>query len=178
MMKKASLLWLDLEMTGLDVSRDRILEVGAIATNWKLDEIARFESVVRVSPRLLRRRMTGEFWDANATTRDALVEQNHNGKSARIVESELVKFIGQNFNKKKPVYLAGNSIWNDRKFIEREWPNLDKKLHYRMLDVSAWKIVFENMYGEKFIKPEDHRAMSDIEGSIMELRQYLAKVKK
>ena len=56
-------------------------------------------------------------------------------------------------------------------------PLLSKKLHYRMLDVSAWKVVFEGKYGKKFAKPEDHRALEDIRGSIMELKYYLKKVK-
>jgi len=54
---------------------------------------------------------------------------------------------------------------------------LSKRLHYRMLDVSAWKVVFEGKYGKKFAKPEDHRALEDIRGSIMELKYYLKKVK-
>ncbi|GHU08119.1 oligoribonuclease [Alphaproteobacteria bacterium] len=178
MSKRASLLWIDLEMTGLDPGRDRILEVGAIATDWQLNEVARYQAVVRVSPRLIRKRMTGEFWEQNATTRDALIEQNSGGQSVRTVEQELLDFISQNFNTKKPIYLAGNSIHQDRKFIERQWPELNKKLHYRMLDVSAWKVVFENRFGGKFMKPEAHRAMDDIEGSIAELKLYLAKVKK
>ena len=56
-------------------------------------------------------------------------------------------------------------------------PMLSKRLHYRMLDVSAWKVVFEGKYGKKFAKPEDHRALEDIRGSIMELKYYLKKVK-
>lgn len=175
---KASLLWLDLEMTGLDVQRDRILEVGAIATNWQLQEIARFTAVVKVSPRLIKKRMTSEFWDKNAKTRDNLIEQNRDGEPAWVVEDNLIKFINDNFNTKKPIYLAGNSVWNDQRFIEKEWPQLNTKLHYRILDVSAWKIVFENMFDSKFAKAEDHRAINDIEGSIAELKQYLAKFKK
>ena len=177
-MGKANLLWVDLEMTGLDPAKDKILEVGAIATDWKMNDVARFEAVVKVAPRLIKKRMVGEFWEKNSDTRDALIEQNRNGKSASTVESEIIEFIEQNFDTKKPIYLAGNSIHQDQKFIERQWPNLNKKLHYRMLDVSAWKIVFENIYGTKFAKPEQHRAMDDIEGSIAELKIYLGKVKK
>ena len=70
--------------------------------------------------------------------------------------------------------LAGNSIHQDRKFIDREWPEVSRKLHYRMLDVSAWKVVFEGKYGKKFLKRETHRALDDIMGSIEELRWYLS----
>jgi oligoribonuclease len=79
---------------------------------------------------------------------------------------------------KQPIYLAGNSIWNDRQFIEREWPRLNDKLHYRMLDVTAWKIVFENHFRTKINKPEAHRALDDIEGSIEELKVYLNRIKR
>ena len=73
--------------------------------------------------------------------------------------------------------MAGNSIHQDRKFIDREWPNLGFLLHYRMLDVSAWKVVFDGKYGKRFAKPEAHRALDDIKGSIMELKYYLTKVR-
>ena len=55
-------------------------------------------------------------------------------------------FIGRYFDENERVLLAGNSIHQDRKFIENEWPKLDKRLHYRMLDVSAWKVVFDGKY--------------------------------
>ena len=77
----------------------------------------------------------------------------------------------------EPILLAGNSIHQDRKFIDREWPNLGSLLHYRMLDVSAWKVVFDGKYGKRFAKPEAHRALDDIKGSIMELKYYLTKVR-
>lgn len=177
-MNKANLLWVDLEMTGLDPSRDRILEVGAIATDWDFTEFGHYESVVKVDPKLLKTRMTGEFWDKNATVRQTLMKQNSESqKTAADVETEILKFIADNFDANQPIYLAGNSIHQDRKFIEREWPKLNARLHYRMLDVSAWKLVFENKFGKKFHKPEAHRAMSDIAGSIAELKQYLKKVK-
>lgn len=174
-MKKATLLWLDLEMTGLDPKKDRILEVAAIATDMKLNEIATFEAVVKVSPRLIKNRMVGEFWDKNKKTRDALIEQNKSGKSAKEVERELLNFLDKNF--KKEIYLAGNSIHQDRKFLESEMPELNQKLHYRMLDVSAWKIYFENALNKKFTKPENHRALDDINGSIEELKWYLTFLK-
>ena len=65
----------------------------------------------------------------------------------------------------------------DRKFIEKEMPELNRRLHYRMLDVSAWKIYFENALGKKFVKPENHRALDDINGSIEELKWYLTFLK-
>jgi oligoribonuclease len=174
-MKKAKLLWIDLEMTGLDPKKDKILEVAAIATDMKLESVASYESVVKVSNRLMKTRMVGEFWEKNQTSRDALIEQSKSGKPVKEVERELIDFVKKNFGSE--VYLAGNSIHQDRKFIEHEMPELNKLLHYRMLDVSAWKIYFENALGKKFVKPENHRALDDIEGSIEELSWYLTFLK-
>ncbi len=170
-MKKAKLLWIDLEMTGLDPEKDKILEVAAIATDMNLKPVATYEAVVKVDDELIKARMVGEFWEKNAKSRDALIAQNTSGKPVAEVERELLDFIDANFG--KTVYLAGNSIHQDRKFIEREMPALNQKLHYRMLDVSAWKIYFENALNKKFTKPENHRALDDINGSIEELKWYL-----
>ncbi len=174
MATKATLLWIDLEMTGLDPTRDRIMEIGAIATDWDFREIARYDAVVKVGPKLAENRMIGEFWEKYSNVRTQLLSQNlEKGRNARTIENEILAFVDENFTSDEPVYLAGNSIHQDRRFIANEWPRLDAKLHYRMLDVSAWKIVFEGKFGKKFRKPEMHRAMDDIEGSIAELRYYL-----
>lgn len=171
---------MDLEMTGLDPIEDRILEVAAIVTDWEFNELATYEGIIKVGPRLLEQRMevSKVFWDANPGARDGLVKQNLElGRSGRTIENELLAFIDEHFDGEQPVLLAGNSIHQDRRFIVNEWPRLDARLHYRMLDVSAWKVVFESKYKKKFAKPEEHRALGDIRGSIMELQYYLSKVK-
>ena len=180
MTKKAKILWMDLEMTGLDPIEDRIMEVAAIATDWDFKEIAVYEAVVKVGPNLVKRRMEvgKEFWDSYPQVRDTLVRQNLElGRSGRAIENELLEFIAEHFDDDTRVILGGNSIHQDRKFIANEWHRLDKRLHYRMLDVSAWKVVFEGKFKKKFAKPEEHRALEDIRGSIMELKYYLGKVK-
>lgn len=174
-MKKAKLLWVDLEMTGLDPEKDRILEVAAVATSWDLEPIAEMTAVVKVPEELMRERMIGEFWEKNAASRDALMAQNAQGEDAIEVQKQLLQFVEQYFGKE--VILAGNSIHQDRKFIDREWPGLAQKLHYRMLDVSAWKVYFEGAKGKKFVKREAHRALDDIQGSIEELKWYLSFMK-
>lgn len=181
MSKKAKLLWMDLEMTGLDPSEDRILEVAVIATDWDFKEIATFEAAVKVESSLFEQRIQAapDFWNAFPAVRDALKQQNDSdhAKSGQAVEDELLKFVDEYFENVDRVLLAGNSIHQDRKFIDNEWDRLSKRLHYRMLDVSAWKVVFEGKYRKKFAKPESHRALDDIRGSIEELKYYLGKVR-
>lgn len=174
-MKKARLLWIDLEMTGLDPERDRILEVAAIATDWDLKELAQYEGIVKVDEKLIKERMVGEFWEKNRKSRDGLIEQNEHGKTAGKIEDELLGFVDEWFGKE--IILAGNSIHQDRKFIDREWPRLAKRLHYRMLDVSAWKVYMEGARGQKFTKRDLHRALDDIRGSIEELKWYVGMLK-
>lgn len=175
-MKKAKLLWVDLEMTGLDPEKDKILEVAAIATDWQFNEIDRMTAIVKVPKKLIEERMVGEFWEANPESYNSLVTQNEKGEDAEVVEDKILDFIEKNFGKE--VYLAGNSIHQDKRFIVKEWPRLDTRLHYRMFDVSAWKIYFENALKIKFTKRENHRALDDIEGSIEEIKYYLGYVKK
>ncbi len=174
-MKRAKLLWVDLEMTGLDPEKDRILELAAIATGWGLEPIAEMTAVVKVPEKLMKERMVGEFWEKNAESRDGLMAQNATGESATEVEKKLLEFMDRYFGKE--IILAGNSIHQDRKFIDREWPEVAKRLHYRMLDVSAWKVYFEGAKDKKFVKREAHRALDDIQGSIEELKWYLSFMK-
>ncbi len=175
--KPKRILWMDLEMTGLDPVADRILEVAAIVTDWDFNEIATYEAVKKVGPNLMKSRMQGVFWEENAEVRDALMAQNATGKNGRTVENELLEFIDKHIGKEEKVLLAGNSIHQDRRFIVNEWGRLDKRLHYRMLDVSAWKVVFEGKFKKSFKKAEAHRALEDIRGSIAELKYYLGKIK-
>lgn len=179
MTKKAKILWLDLEMTGLDAENDLILEVAAIATDWDFNEIATFEGIVKNENMTLDERIATNsvFWDANPTTRDDLKAQNEGGKDLKVVEDEILAFIDKHFEADTPVLLGGNSIHMDRRFITSQWSRFDARLHYRMLDVSAWKVVFEGKFKKKFAKPEEHRALGDIRGSIMELEYYLKKLK-
>ncbi|MBR2600927.1 oligoribonuclease [Candidatus Saccharibacteria bacterium] len=185
-MEKATLLWIDLEMTGLVPGKDKILEVAAIATDWKFNKIAEYTGIVKVPENLMKERMVGPFWEKNSESRDALIKQNNSGKAVEEIENELLKFIADNFAEqsipgdekgKGKIILAGNSIHQDRKFIDIEMPKLAERLHYRMLDVSAWKVYFEGALGKKFMKPEVHRALDDIEGSIEEMKWYLTYLK-
>lgn len=173
--KPKKLLWVDLEMTGLDPDKDKILAVAAIVTDWEFNEIATYQAVQKVDPGFMEKQMDTPFWKEYPAVREALFAQNEKGKSCRAVEGELLKFVKKHIGVEDKVLLAGNSIHQDRRFIENEWPRFAEKLHYRMLDVSAWKVVFEGKFAKKFAKPEAHRALEDIRGSIEELKYYLKK---
>jgi len=176
MTKHAKLLWMDLEMTGLDPIEDRILEVGVIVTDWDFNELATYEAAVKVGPGLVEKRMTAfpDFWNKFPEVRDSLVAQNNSdtAKNGRTVENELIAFINEHFAADERIILAGNSIHQDRKFIDNEWGRLSQRLHYRMLDVSAWKVVFDGKYKKRFAKPEQHRAIDDIRGSMVLAKNF------
>ncbi len=173
------LLWLDLEMTGLSPQDELITEVAIIVTDWDFNEVATYQGIVKNSDKLLKKRFAAnaKFWDENPQSRDGLINQNKEGKPLRQVENDILELIKNNFKADVPVLLAGNSVYWDRMFITKNWPRFDAKLHYRILDVSAWKVVFEGKFGKKFMKPDAHRALDDIRGSIAELQYYLTKLK-
>jgi len=169
------ILWVDLEMTGLDANNDRILEVAAVVTDWNFTEVAAYETVIHQSDKVLA---TMNEWCVTQHGASGLTERVRSSTTtSKQAEKALLVFIDKYFEKDVPVLLAGNSIHMDRRFITAQWPLLDARLHYRMLDVSAWKVVFEGKYKKKFVKPQDHRALGDIRGSILELQYYLSKVK-
>jgi oligoribonuclease len=171
--KPTKLLWVDLEMTGLDPNNDVILEVAAEITDFDFKTLASYEACVKHPKELVSSLLQKNSWyDDYPQNRDAFIEKLDEGKTSEQVEQDLIKLIEVQFNG-EPAILAGNSIHNDRNFIKRWWPKLDSKLHYRMLDVSAYKILFQGKYGVEYEKPEVHRAYDDIRASIAELQFYL-----
>ena len=167
------LLWVDMEMTGLAPSKDRILEVAAIITDWDFKELASFETVVKQPVSVLRHMSEFSRVHHGASGLTAKVPHGMPEPEAEETVCELVKAYFDD----EPALLAGNSIHQDRQFIRAWWPQLEQLLHYRMLDVSAWKVVLQGKYGVGFEKQETHRALDDIRESIAELQFYLEKSK-
>ncbi|HVW22966.1 MAG TPA: oligoribonuclease [Candidatus Saccharimonadales bacterium] len=167
------LIWIDLEMTGLDPQKDVILEVAAEITDFEFKTLASYEARVQ-QPReqVVERMQANIWWKDFPANRDDFINNLEQGKPSAQVEHELADLVAQHFGDESAV-LAGNSIHNDRLFIKQWWPQLDLKLHYRMLDVSAWKVLMQGKYGVNFEKKEVHRAFDDIQASIAELQNYL-----
>lgn len=162
------LLWVDLEMTGLDPANDRIMEVAAIVTDFDFKEIDKYQSVVYQPPEVLKRM---NDWVKEMTVANGLLDRMAAAPNEQHVAIEFKEFIANNF--KEPAILAGNSVHFDRSFIKQWWPDVFSLLHYRILDVSSFKVVMQNKYGLVFNKSENHRALEDIRESIAELKYYL-----
>ncbi len=161
--------WVDLEMTGLDPERSVILEFAAIVTDLKLEPMAQYHAVVR-QPQSELDKMND--WNRQTHSQSGLLDRVPDGKPLAEVERETIAFVRRWFGDEQPV-MAGNSIHQDRKFIDRQMKSLAKILHYRMLDVSSFKQVFREMYGVHYQKNGTHRAFDDITASIEELKHYL-----
>ena len=168
------LLWVDLEMTGLDPLKDVILEIAAEVTDFNFKTIASYEARIKHDRDKVIKLFAANNWyrDTVPENRDSFLASLDKSKDSDQVEQELIEFVHKHFGNEHAI-LSGNSIHNDRQFIKQWWPGLDLKLHYRMLDVSAWKIVMQGKYAVIFNKNSTHQAFDDIQASIAELQFYL-----
>jgi oligoribonuclease len=172
------LFWVDLEMTGLSPTEDVILEVAAEITDFDFKTLASYEARIHHNKDLVVNRMQKNIWWKDyPENRDEFVQKLDEGKPLHQVEQELIALLKEQFGG-EPAILAGNSIHNDRNFMKHWWPELDLKMHYRMLDVSALKVFMQGKYQVEFEKREVHRAFDDIQASIAELQYYLEWLRK
>ncbi len=171
---QGKLLWIDLEMTGLDPEQHVITEIAVEVTDWEFTTLATYEAVIFQSDEMLDK---SSDWVKNQDVKSGLFEHvRSKGKPEQDVIKDVVELIHREFGD-EPAILAGNSIHQDRRFIRKWWPEVEQLLHYRMLDVSGWKVVMAGKYGVGFEKQEQHRAAVDIRESIAELEYYLAWLK-
>lgn len=169
----SKLLWLDLEMTGLDVDKDVILEVAVEITDLNFKTLDTYEAIVnQPQAKVVDRMNKNPFWAEFSENRDEFLKKISSAKSPKEVERDLITLTQKHFGS-DPAILSGNSIHNDRLFIAKYWPEFNLKLHYRMLDVSSFKLIMQSKYGLFFEKKPAHRAFDDIQASIAELQYYL-----
>ncbi len=167
------LLWIDLEMTGLDTQEHVIIEVAAEVTDFEFKTLASYEALIAQPKEILER---SNEWSKKQHTESGLFDKlRSEGRPEPEVKHELIGFIQAQFGN-EPAILAGNSIYNDRMFINQWWPEVNELLHYRMLDVTTLKILMQGKYGYEFEKNDAHRAFDDIQASIAELQHYLEKL--
>ncbi len=171
---QTNLVWIDLEMTGLNLPEDTILEMASLVTNNNLDIIGYGPAlVIHQSDETLAKM---DAWNQKYHTASGLVDQvRRSTVSLQEAEEQTLIFL-QQFVVTGTASLCGNSVWQDRAFIHQHMPKLDAFLNYRIIDVSSIKEVVRRWYprsaGAKFVKPDNHRALEDIVQSVEELKYY------
>ncbi|MGV0992141.1 MAG: oligoribonuclease [Mycobacterium sp.] len=169
------LVWIDCEMTGLDLGSDRLIEIAALVTDADLNVLGEGIDVVIHADDAALNGMVDVV--ARMHSRSGLTEEVRASKVDLATAEEMVlDYIRSHVKQAKTAPLAGNSIATDRGFIARDMPKLDEYLHYRMIDVSSIKELCRRWYPKIYYgQPEKglaHRALADIEESIRELRYY------
>jgi oligoribonuclease len=170
-----NLIWMDLEMTGLDPEAERILEIATIVTDSSLNILEEGPVLVVVQSETLLAGM--DDWNREHHTSSGLVDRVlSEGIAEADAEAQTIDFISR-FVSKGESPLCGNSIAQDRRFLVRYMPQLDSYLHYRNLDVSTVKelaLRWRPDIAAGVQKTGTHRALDDIKESINELQHYRA----
>ena len=164
--------WIDLEMTGLDPGSDVILQAALVVTSSDLKALDH-TAIDVAQPEEALGRMSEFVLDMH--TRTGLLDRVRRStvtlqQAEQLLLERLARWCPA------PATLCGNSVWNDRRFMARYMPELDRYLHYRMVDVSSLKILAHRWYGKSavFVKPAlgEHDALVDVRNSISELEHY------
>jgi len=174
--KDQRMVWIDLEMTGLDEKKESIIEIATVITDSELNILAQGPNLaVSVSEELIAGM---DEWNTTHHHRSGLVDRiRNNGVTIAEAEQQTLDFLKQ-WVSPKTAPLCGNSIWNDRKFLDKEMPLVADYLHYRMIDVSTVKELARRWYPkvEKYQKKLSHLALDDILESIEELAYFRTEI--
>jgi oligoribonuclease len=167
------LIWIDLEMTGLNVEKDTIIEIATIVTDAALEIIAEGPSLVIYQVDKILNGM--DEWNTTHHTQSGLVDKVRNSKiTMKMAEAKTIEFLRAHI-KPNVSPMCGNSICQDRRFLSKHMPELEHYFHYRQIDVSTIKELARRWKPDIVIKKEEtseHRALQDVKESINELRHY------
>lgn len=176
-MNDANLVWIDLEMSGLDPRQDKILEVACMITNWNLESQVEPMSLVVNHPISLLEDM--DDWNQQHHKGSGLWEKVINSTFQNPdVEKQVLQYIKQAVPVAGEAILAGNSLHMDRMFLTLQMPNIVAHLHHRVIDVSTVKELSLHWYPDipEYEKNDTHNALDDVFESIEELKYYRSKV--
>ena len=168
------LVWIDCEMTGLDLRADALIEVAALVTDFDLNVLGTGVDLIVKPPAEALDQMTDFVRTMHETS--GLLSQLEQGMALGEAEEQVLAYVHEHCGQHARPPLAGNSIATDRAFLARDMPDLESFLHYRIVDVSSIKELarrwFPRAYFQAPAKRGNHRALADIQESIEELRYY------
>ncbi|TDD63493.1 oligoribonuclease [Kribbella antibiotica] len=168
------LVWIDCEMTGLDLAADATIEVAVLVTDYELNVLGDGIDLVIKPPAAALEQM-GDFV-RNMHTESGLLAELDQGIELADAEQQVLDFIAGYVKEPRKAALAGNSVGTDRTFLVRDMPRVESHLHYRNVDVSSIKELVRRWYPRVYYatpaKTGNHRALADIRESISELRYY------
>jgi oligoribonuclease len=168
------LVWIDCEMTGLDLTRDALVEIACIVTDGELVAVDDGIDVIIKPPAEALDTMPEVVREMHTTS--GLLTELPGGVTLAEAQDQVLAYIRQHVPESRKVPLCGNSIATDRAFLARDMPELDEFLHYRMVDVSSIKELARRWYPRAYFasppKHGGHRALADILESVRELRYY------
>ena len=170
----SAIVWMDMEMSGLDPDKDRILEVAVLVTDGELSVVAEGPNLILHQPETVLEAM--DEWNTKHHGQSGLTKRvRESTVSEAQASAAILEFLSEYTHEKKAP-LAGNSIHQDRRFVARYLPEVEDWLHYRNVDVSTIKELaqrwFPKEYAARPVKKGSHRAMDDLLESIAELRYY------
>jgi oligoribonuclease len=168
------LVWIDCEMTGLDLERDALIEIACLVTDGELNILDEGVDVIIKPPPESLDQMSDVVRTMHTTS--GLLAELSEGVTVAEAQDIVLSYVRKHIKEPRRVPLAGNSIATDRVFIARDMPELDAYLHYRMVDVSSIKELARRWYPRAYfaspVKRGGHRALADITESVQELRYY------
>jgi oligoribonuclease len=168
------LVWIDCEMTGLDLGADALVEVAALVTDFDLNVLGDGVDIVIAPPAAALEQMVPFVREMH--TRSGLLDELAGGTTLADAQERVLAYVREHCPEGSKPPLAGNTVATDRSFLARDMPDLEAFLHYRIVDVSSIKELSRRWYPRTYFnapaKSGGHRALADIQESIEELRFY------